>query len=46
MSDEHNFLYIECDIEPGVTIDEYRRSRPMPVSRRKQITRWVLGLGR
>jgi hypothetical protein len=23
----HAFMYVECDIQPGITIDEYRRRR-------------------
>ena len=39
MSDDH--FYLHTDIPAGVTIDEYRRSRP----REPRIRRRVIGLG-
>ena len=31
-TDELTFQYIECDIPVGMTINEYRRSRPRKLS--------------
>ncbi len=36
-TDEHTFQYIECDIPVGMTIDEYRRSRPRTPSLRQRL---------
>jgi hypothetical protein len=33
------FIYIECSIPAGVTIDQFRRARPRP------LTRWQRLLG-
>ncbi len=32
---EHDFRYIETDIPPGMTLDEWRRRRP-PAPRRRR----------
>ena len=42
--DTISFQYIECDIEPGLTLDEYRRSRPSEPSIWKQLKRRMRGL--
>jgi hypothetical protein len=36
-------LYLESDIPPGLTIDEYRRSRPRRPSRWEQLKRLAGG---
>jgi hypothetical protein len=38
-TDELTFQYIECDIPAGMTIDEYRRSRPRTPSLRERLAR-------
>jgi hypothetical protein len=35
-TDELTFQYIECDIPVGMTINEYRRSRPRKLSFRRR----------
>jgi hypothetical protein len=39
MHPDHVFQYVECDIPPGITIAEYRRSRNLVVRRRRLLRR-------
>ena len=39
---DHVF-YVESSLRPGLTIDEYRRSRPRSPSRRERLRRLVVG---
>jgi hypothetical protein len=36
-------FYIETSIQPGLTIDEYRRSRPRPLGRWERLKRLLGG---
>ena len=36
-TDELTFQYIECDIPVGMTINEYRRSRPRKLTLRRRL---------
>jgi hypothetical protein len=40
------FAYIESSIAPGVTIDEFRRSRPAVPHGWRRVVRWLMAYGR